>query len=58
MTAEGGEQYHFAFSLDGRKWTELGGPVNGSHVEGARVALTAAGGAAHFDWVRIKSSRQ
>jgi xylan 1,4-beta-xylosidase len=58
MTAEGGERYHFAFSGDGRKWAELGGPVNGSHVEGARVALTASEGAARFDWVRIKSSSQ
>jgi beta-xylosidase len=58
MTVEAGETYRFAFSGDGRRWTELGGAVNGSHVEGARVALTAAGGAARFDWVRIKSSNQ
>ncbi|HEV3468242.1 MAG TPA: family 43 glycosylhydrolase [Pyrinomonadaceae bacterium] len=58
MTAAGGETYRFAFSADGRAWTELGGAVAGSHVEAARVALTAAGGAARFDWVRIKSSRQ
>ncbi|HWS56343.1 MAG TPA: family 43 glycosylhydrolase [Pyrinomonadaceae bacterium] len=58
MTAEGGRSYRFAFSGDGQRWTELGGAVEGSHVEGARVALTAADGAARFDWVRIRNSRQ
>jgi xylan 1,4-beta-xylosidase len=58
MEAEGGEKYRFAFSLDGRKWTEVGAAVSGSHIEGARVALTAGGGAASFDWVRIKSGSQ
>jgi beta-xylosidase len=53
MTAEGGERYRFAFSTDGRVWTEVGGAVEGGFIEGARVALTAAGGAARFDWVRI-----
>jgi beta-xylosidase len=53
MTAEGGERYRFAFSPDGRVWTEVGGAVDGAFIEGARVALTAAGGAARFDWVKI-----
>jgi hypothetical protein len=53
MTAERGEEYRFAFSTDGRAWTELGGRVGGRHVEGARVALVASGGAARFDWVRV-----
>ena len=57
MTAEGGERYRFAFSADGREWRELGQAVEGGHVEGARVALTAAGGAARFDWVRIAPKR-
>jgi xylan 1,4-beta-xylosidase len=61
MTAEGGESYRFAFSADGRAWTQLGGEVNGSHVEGARVALTAGGRApgasAAFDWVQITPRR-
>lgn len=55
MTAEGGARYGFAYSTDGRDWTELGEPADGAHVEGARVALTAAGGAARFDWVRVVS---
>lgn len=56
MTAERGGRYRFAFSTDGRVWTELGRPVEGSYIEGARVALTAAGGAARFDWVRVVSN--
>jgi hypothetical protein len=53
MKAEGGESYRFAFSVDGRDWTDVGGAVEGRHIEGARVALTAAGGAARFDWVKV-----
>lgn len=54
MTAEGGERYRFAFSANGRDWAELGGAVGGGYIEGARVALTAGGGAASFDWVKIE----
>jgi len=61
MTAAGGESYRFAFSADGRAWTEVGGAVNGGHIEGARVALTAGGRApgasAAFDWVQITPRR-
>ncbi|MDQ3742905.1 MAG: family 43 glycosylhydrolase [Acidobacteriota bacterium] len=57
MTAEGGERYRFAFSANGREWTELGGAVEGGYIESARVALTAAGGAARFDWVKITSGK-
>jgi xylan 1,4-beta-xylosidase len=61
MTAEGGATYRFAFSADGRAWTEVGGEVDGGHVEGARVALTAGGRApgagAAFDWVQITPAR-
>jgi beta-xylosidase len=53
MKAEGGERYRFAFSANGRDWTEVGRAVEGRHIEGARVALTAAGGAARFDWVKV-----
>jgi len=56
MTAKDGELYRFAYSADGRDWTELGEPVNGSHIEGAHVALTgsgAPGAVARFDWIRI-----
>ncbi len=55
MTAKGGELYQFAYSLDDKSWTDLGKPVVGSHVEGARVALTHAGKSreARFDWLKI-----
>jgi beta-xylosidase len=53
MTATNGEQFRFAFSLNGRDWKELGGTVQGSHVEGAHIALTAGGTGARFDWVKI-----
>ncbi len=55
MTAKGGELYQFAYSLDDKSWTDLGKPVVGSHVEGARVALTHVGKSreARFDWLKI-----
>ena len=55
MTATGGEFYQFAYSLDEKSWTDLGKPIVGSHVEGARVALTHVGKAqtARFDWLKI-----
>ena len=57
MTAEGGERYRFAYSANGRAWTEVGGTAAGGHVEAARVALTAAGGPARFDWVKVVPAR-
>ncbi len=56
MTARGGERYRFAYSTDGRVWTQLGEPVGGSYIEAVRVALTASGtpgSTARFDWLRI-----
>jgi beta-xylosidase len=53
MKAEGGDSYRFAFSANGREWTELGGVVDGGYIEGTRIALTAGGGAARFDWVKV-----
>ena len=55
MTVTGGELYQFAYSLDDKSWTDLGKPVVGSQVEGARVALTHVGKAreARFDWLKI-----
>jgi beta-xylosidase len=54
MRAEGGERYRFAYSVDGRAWNNLGGEVDGSYIEGARVALVAGGvGASRFDWIRV-----
>jgi beta-xylosidase len=65
MTARGGRLYRFAFSQDGRRWTEIGGDVDGAYLppwdRGVRVALTAggapSGAAARFDWLRITPSR-
>jgi beta-xylosidase len=56
MTTEGGERYRFAYSANGREWTELGGAVDAGYIEGARVALLAGGGTASFDWVKIAKS--
>jgi hypothetical protein len=55
MIVTGGEQFRFAYSVNGRDWTDLGGTVAGSHVEGAHVALTAGGttAGARFDWFKI-----
>ena len=55
MTAKDGELYQFAYSSNNVNWTDLGNPIVGSHVEGARVALTHAGKAreARFDWLKI-----
>ncbi len=57
MTVAGGETYRFAFSANGREWTEAGMPINAGYIEAAHVALTAAGPAgavARFDWLRVK----
>ncbi|MGI9067846.1 MAG: family 43 glycosylhydrolase [Pyrinomonadaceae bacterium] len=56
MSVRGGEKYAFDFSADGKSWLKLLGGVNGSYVEGARVALTVGGplhSFARFDWLRI-----
>jgi beta-xylosidase len=57
MSAEGGERYRFAFSTNGREWTDVGGPVDAGYIEGARVALTASGGAARFDWIKVTQTK-
>jgi beta-xylosidase len=57
MAAEGGEHYRFAFSANGRDWKELGEPVDGGYIEGARVALAAGGGAARFDWIKVTPAK-
>ncbi|HXG54176.1 MAG TPA: family 43 glycosylhydrolase [Vicinamibacterales bacterium] len=56
MTAQDAELYRFAYSANGRDWTELGEPLNGRNIEGAHIALTgsgAPGAVARFDWIRI-----
>jgi hypothetical protein len=61
VTARGGKRYQFAFSADGRRWTNVGEELDGSYLppwdRGVRVALTAGGGPARFDWLRITPSR-
>lgn len=56
MSVSGGEKYDFAFSNDGQNWQKLGQPVDGSYIEGARIALTVGGpehSVARFDWLKI-----
>lgn len=56
IRAEEGKRYRFAFSRDGKRWRDLGGAVDGSHMEFAQLALTAGDGAeagALFDEVRV-----
>ena len=43
MTAKDGELFEFAFSLDGENWQQIGEKINGSFVEGARIALIYKG---------------
>jgi xylan 1,4-beta-xylosidase len=64
MTARDGHLYRFAFSPDGRRWTDVGAEMDGSYLppwdRGVRVALTAGGArdsVARFDWLRITPSR-
>lgn len=64
MTARDGHRFRFAFSRDGRNWTEIGQEVDGSYLppwdRGVRVALTAGGtdgATARFNWFRITPSR-
>jgi xylan 1,4-beta-xylosidase len=60
MSVTNGEQFRFSFSANGRDWKDLGGSVQGSHIEGAHIALTAGGAlaaGARFDWVKITPAR-
>jgi beta-xylosidase len=61
MTARGGRLYRFAFSLNNRKWINVGEELNGEYLppwdRGVRVALTAGGAPARFNWLRITPSR-
>ncbi|MFL6227407.1 MAG: family 43 glycosylhydrolase [Pyrinomonadaceae bacterium] len=61
MTAREGHLYRFAVSEDGRRWTDVGGEIDGSYLppwdRGVRVALVAGGRGARFDWLRISPTR-
>ncbi|HVF50611.1 MAG TPA: family 43 glycosylhydrolase [Pyrinomonadaceae bacterium] len=59
LTATEGQRYRFAYSANGRDWKELGAGVEGSYIEGARVALHAGGASgatARFDWIKISTT--
>lgn len=56
MSVAGGARFRFAFSHDGENWKNCGDEIQGGHLEGVRIALTAGGGkgsAAKFDWLRV-----
>jgi xylan 1,4-beta-xylosidase len=57
LTARDGYLFRFAISSNGRDWLDVGEELNGSHLEGIRIALTAGGAkgaAARFDSFRIE----
>ncbi|HZI17288.1 MAG TPA: family 43 glycosylhydrolase [Pyrinomonadaceae bacterium] len=65
MTAREGRFYRFAFSADGRAWTDVGEEVDGTYLppwdRGVRVALVAGGAqgaSASFDWLRVVPARR
>ena len=57
LKAKDGELYDFAFSFDGENWRRIGEKINGSFIEGARIALVYNGktsnSGARFDWLRV-----
>jgi xylan 1,4-beta-xylosidase len=64
MRARRGHLFRFAFSRNGRDWTEVGGEMDGSYLppwdRGVRVALTcggAEGASARFQEMSITASR-
>ncbi|MDQ3819879.1 MAG: xylosidase, partial [Acidobacteriota bacterium] len=61
MTVRDGHLYRFAFSRNGRDWTNIGDELDGSYLppwdRGVRIALAAGGtnsGAGRFDFLRIE----
>jgi beta-xylosidase len=65
MTARDGHRYRFAYSADGRAWTDVGGEQDGAYLppwdRGVRVALVAGGApraTGRFDWLRIVPTRR
>jgi len=61
MKVRDGHLYRFSFSWNQSDWTDLGEELDGSYLppwdRGVRVALTAGGAPARFDWLRITASR-
>lgn len=57
MQVKDGDFYRFAFSTDEKNWSEIGGKIPESGIEGARVALIYKGRttnpSARFDWLRV-----
>lgn len=60
LTASEGARFRFAVSGDGRAWKEVG-DAEGGYLPpwdlAVRVALTASGAGAKFDWLRITPTR-
>lgn len=58
MTVRGGESFDFAWSADGENYAKIGETINGSYVEGARVALVYNGktpnAGARFDFLKVE----
>ncbi len=60
MSVKGGSHYRFAFSSDGSQWKTIEDEVNGSFMEGVRIALTIGGqrgATGKFEWLRVTPSR-
>jgi hypothetical protein len=60
MSVTRGSHYRFAFSSDGSDWKEIDDELNGSFLEGVRIALTTggvAGATAKFEWLRVTPPR-
>jgi beta-xylosidase len=60
MRVREGHLYRFSFSWNQNDWTDLGEELDGAYLppwdRGVRIALTAGGAPARFDWVRVTSS--
>ncbi|WP_165305081.1 family 43 glycosylhydrolase [Pedobacter sp. SYP-B3415] len=60
VTVKQGSKLQYAWSTDGRSWTNIGGVLEGTYLppwdRGVRIALVAKGtGTGYFDWIRIDS---
>lgn len=60
IKAKDGEVFNFAYSADGKTWTELGDKMLFSNLEGARLALIyndkTPNAGARFDWFRVEEN--
>jgi hypothetical protein len=59
MMVASGMRYRFAISIDGHDWKEIGQDINGTYLEGGRVALIVEGtkgASARFESLKIELS--